>query len=128
MKRVIDPGHKYELLTLDGKMRQFLTFVKRTDPLDPKRFPGNFNSYPGTIIQSVIRCIINRIDYLQNQIPHKNNPAIRQRLLEILWLLEERAAERHGRDFDYRIEDMDKMPMCPHCGHVVCKELGNSKK
>ena len=128
MNKVIDPGHKYELLTLDGKLRQTLTFVKRHDPKHPERFPGNKNSYPGTVIQSVVRCLINRIDYLQNQIPHKNNPAIRNYLMKILWLLEDRAAERHGYDFDYRIGDMDKMPMCKHCGHVVCKKLGNAKR
>lgn len=127
MLKIIDPGHKYELLTLDGDLVQTLTFVKRTDP-DPSKFPGNFNAYPGTTIQSVVRCLIERIEYLQNQIPHKNNPAIREKFLEILWLLEDRAAERHGRDFDYRIEDMNQMPMCSHCGHVVCKELGNAKK
>lgn len=126
--KVIDTGHKYELLTLDGDLVQTLTFVKRFDAEHPEKFPGNINAYPGTTIQSVVRALVDRITYLQNQIPHKNNPAIKQRLLEILWLLEDRVAERHGRDFDYRVEDMDQLPMCKHCGHVVCKELGNSKK
>lgn len=128
--KVIDPGHKYELLTLDGnaRFRQFLTFVKRFDPEHPEKYPGNTEAYPGTNIQSVVHALIERIDYLQNQIPHKNNIAIRRKFLEILWLLEDRAAERHGRDFDYRPEDMDKMPMCKHCGHVVCPELGNCKR
>lgn len=128
MKKVIDPGHKYELLTLDGDLVQTLTFVKRFDHTHPERYPGNTSAYPGTTLQSVIRCLIERIDYLQNQIPHRNNLAIKSSPLGCLWLLEDRAAERHGRDFDYRIEDMNQMPMCPHCGHVVCKELSNSKK
>lgn len=128
MKTIIDPGHKYELLTLDGEVEQILTFVKRCDLEHPERFPGNTNAYPGTTIQSVIRCLIERIDYLQNQIPDSNNLAVREMFLRQLWLLEERAARRHGYSFEYRPEDMDKMPMCPHCGHVVCHQLGNANK
>lgn len=119
--KVLDPGHLYELLTLDGKKRQTLRFVKRCDLKNPERFPGNFTRYSGTNMQSVIRCLIERIDYLQNQISHRNNIAIHQRLLECLWLLEDRAAERHGLDFDFRVEDMTELPMCSECGHVTCK-------
>lgn len=126
MIKVIDPGHKYKLLTLDGRLNQTLTFVKRMDKKHPERFPGNTSKYPGTNIQSVLRCVIDRIDYLQNQIPHRNNVAIRQKLLDILWLLEDRAAERHGYDFDFIPTDMIAMPMCSHCGHVVCEKFKES--
>ena len=126
MNEILDPGHKYKLFTLDGELDQILTFVKRFDPEHPEKFPGNTEAYPGTTLQAVIRCLLNRVTYLQNQIPHNNNLAITSRLLECLWLLEDRAAERHGWSFDYRPEDMMKMPMCPHCGHVVCTELGNA--
>lgn len=125
MKTILDPGHIFELLTLDGELAQTLTFVKRFDPERPKKFPGNANAHPGTTLQSVIRCLIHRIDYLQNQIPHSNNLAIREYLMRCLWLLEDRAAQRHGYSFDFRVEDMLEMPMCSHCGHVVCPELGN---
>lgn len=128
MKKVLDPGHRYQLLILDGTPddEKCLTFVKRHDAENPSRFPGNTNSYPGTTMQSVIRCLVERIDYLQNQIPDENNVAVRRNLINSLWLLEDRAARRHGYDFDFRPEDMMEMPMCPHCGHVVCKELGNT--
>lgn len=127
MQRVLDPGHDYDLLTLDGELSQRLTFVKRFDPTDPSRFPGNTNAHPGTTMQSVIRCLIERIDYLQHQIPHPNNLEVRKNLLDCLWLLESRAAERHGYRFPYRAEVMDSMPMCSHCGHVVCEQLGNAE-
>lgn len=129
MNHVIDPGHCYELLTLDGnehKLPQTLLFVKRMDLLHPDKFPGNTSVNPGTTMQSVIRCLIERIDYLQNQIPDVNNIAIRGYLVSCLWLLEDRAARRHEWSFDYRPDDMMLMPMCPHCGHVVCPELGNA--
>ena len=125
---IIDPGHKYRLPSLDGPWPQILTFVKRFDPADPSKFPGNTDAYPGTTLQSVIRVLIDRIDYLQNQVPHGNNGVVRMQLVNSLWLLEDRAAERHGYSFDYRPEDMLEMPMCPHCGHVVCKKLGNAIK
>lgn len=87
MNKIIDPGHKYELLTLDGDLTQLLTFVKRHDPEHPERFPGNTESHPGTTLQSVIRCLMERVTYLNNQIPCKNNVAIFTRLAECLWLL-----------------------------------------
>lgn len=124
--KVIDPGHKYKLLTLDGVIEQTLTFVKRFDAKDPTRFPGNYEAYPGTTMQSVIRCLIERIDYLQNQISDDNNLFIRCNLVHCLWLLEDRAARRHGYKFDCLPYEVLTLPMCPHCGHVVCKELNNT--
>ena len=123
MKTVIDPGHKYELLTLDsgGTLFQFLTFVKRYDPSDPTRFPGNYNAYPGTTLQSVIRCLIERISYLQNQIWAPENVFIRFFLMSCLWLLEFRAARRHGRSYFKSLKFASEAPMCNKCGHTVCE-------
>lgn len=91
---VLDPGHKYRLFTLDGKSDVILTFVKRCDP--PNKYPGNSDSYPGTTIQDVLRCLIDRIQYLDLQ---KFNP-INQQIIGLLrlsiWLLEIRAAENKG--------------------------------
>lgn len=128
MIKIVDAGHVYELLTLDGKGPQVLTFVKRCDQAHPERFPGNTDAFEGTNLQSVIRCLIDRIGYLDNQISHRNNGAVARKLAECLWLLEDRAAERHGYSFDYRVEDMVAMPMCSHCGHVVCPLLRNTVK
>jgi hypothetical protein len=126
--KVIDPGHVYDLPSLDGVHPQILTFVKRFDPNDPARFPGNENSHPGTTLQAVLRVLIDRIDYLDNQIPHENNSAIRRNLINSLWLLEDRAAQRHGYSFDFTLDDMMNIPMCSCCGHVVCPSLGNASK
>lgn len=128
LPKVIDPGHRYLLLSLDGVLGQELVFVKRFDPEHPEKYPGNTSAYPGTNLQSVIRCLIDRLMYLHNQIPHKNNLAVMTYLGRCLWLLEDRAAERHGYSFDYRPEDMVLMPLCAHCGHVVCEKLGNAHR
>lgn len=100
-----------------------LTFVKRFDPDHPERFPGNTSAYAGTTLQSVIRALMSRVRYLDAQIKHPNNSVVIGLLAQCLWLLEDRAAKRHGLDFDYRVEDMEEMPMCSHCGHVVCKQF-----
>lgn len=124
MINVIDPGHKYELLVLDCKLpkiRQTLTFVKRHDTKNPEKYPGNIDSYPGTNIQSVLHCLLNRIRYLNNQIPDPRNSLIKQNLQQCLWLLEDRAASRKGRIFNIPVEDLEFYDMCSICGHVRCE-------
>jgi hypothetical protein len=118
---VIDPGHRYHLLTLDGPLDQRLQFVKRCDMERPERFPGNTNSYPGTTIQSVIRCLVDRLDYLQGQVRCKENAVILGFLRSCLWLLEFRAARRHGRNYWHGLRFAAESPMCPKCGHTACE-------
>ncbi len=119
MKKVIDPGHKYLLLTLDGETEQVLTFVKRDKSTE--KYPGNQGHYSGTTLQSVIRALIDRVSYLQGQISCDENIAIISNLQNCLFLLEHRAMRRHGLDastltqFDAQLKDM-----CPKCGHVRC--------
>src|SRR5687768_16784057 len=94
--RVLDKGHEYELGSLDGDYVQRLRFVKRYDPVDPSKFPGNVNSYPGTTLQMVIRALLNRVRYLQGQKWCVENVLITFFLRASVWLLELRAARRHG--------------------------------
>ncbi len=116
--QVIDPGHKYCLLTLDGDFEQTLTFVKRCDLAHPEKYPGNFDAYAGTTLQSVLRACCERVRYLQNQIPCWNNTLI-LRLLQIsIWLLERRAAKRHKRPYAHGLTYAEKQAMCPKCGHT----------
>lgn len=120
--RVIDPGHAYKLNFLDGGPRILgqdeLTFVKREGP----KYPGNVGHYPGTNIQEVLRALINRVEYLNNQIPDKRNEIVLDSLRACLYLLEERAADRHGRQFfKIMMHDIELYPICPLCGHIGCK-------
>ena len=66
--RVLDPGHMYLLQQLDDTARvepnDSLVFVKRMGD----NYPGNKSAYPGTIIQDVLRCCIDRLKYVDKQV------------------------------------------------------------
>jgi len=122
MKKVIDPGHHYQLLVLDGfsNDERDLQFVKRCDRARPERYPGNTNSYPGTTLQSVIRCLIERLHYLQGQVWCLENWVILRALGLALWLLEFRAARRHKRFYWHGPKFATTARMCSMCGHTQC--------
>lgn len=120
--RVIDPGHVYELAYLDTNPENpasgQLSFVKREGP----GYSGNRGHHAGTNLQEVLRAMIERVKYLDRQVPHVNNIGILVNLRHSLWLLELRAAERHGRAFDLSWgEGIEDHPTCPLCGHIGCK-------
>lgn len=118
MIRCLDPGHRYVLLTLDGDLEQTLTFVKRCGP----NFPGNADSYQGTTLQSVLRACLDRLTYLQGQIPCEENVAIARNLQDCLFLLEHRAMRRHRLMASTLTQHAARFdPMCPECGHVRCE-------
>jgi len=122
--KVIDPGHMYKIDMLDGYLNDpsnFLVFVKRNNP--PEKYPGNLNSYPGTTIQEVLRALINRIKYLQNQKGCEEDVILLNIFREGILLLEQRNAREKGRGLlvptDIVIEDI---PTCPECLHIGCQE------
>ena len=114
---VIDPGHYYVVENYDGSGIQKLYFLKRVG----KGYP--FNQPPphkGTNCQEVIRVLIDRVKYLDKQIPCDENKLIIKNLQSALWLFEKRAAARHHIDFPYSIfhpDDAYKLP-CGEDGHI----------
>ncbi len=130
MNEVLDKGHRYELLSLDddeqignftGRFYQTLTFVKRCDLQNPERFPGNENAYPGTTVQSVVRALLERLRYLQNQIWSLENVFVIFCLRCVLWLMEFRAARRHGHTYWKSLTFAETEPLCQKCGHTICE-------
>lgn len=115
--KVLDPGHVYLLDTLDGEALVSLRFVKREGP----GYPGNFGHYPGTNIQEVLRALIDRMKYLNEQIPDKRNESVMVYLRNALFTLELRAAERHGRGIENFTFPLEEMPACTKCGHIGCQ-------
>lgn len=132
--KVIDPGHIYELAWLDGlpyllttgdsltdktayqQGSNTLVFVKR----EGDKFPGNIGHHAGTNIQEVLRALMDRLKYLDNQIHDERNNVCIEYLRRTIWLLEDRAAERHGREFDYFPNNIELEPTCNKCGHIGC--------
>lgn len=119
---VIDPGHKYNLRLLDksslSREFQHLTFVKR----EGSGYPGNIGSHPGTTTQEVLRALIDRAKYVDNQIHHPYNDMTLIHLRSAMFFLELRAAERHGRllpQFDLNI--IETLPTCEKCNHIGCE-------
>lgn len=120
--KVLDPGHSFALDVLDPpghphtvlRNHLVLDYVKREGP----GFPGNEGHYPGTNMQEVMRSLISRLMYLDKQVPDFRNARIVFNQRNSLWLLEQRAAERHGRILVEREGPIETWPTCGKCGHV----------
>lgn len=118
---VKDPGHLYQLLCLDGNEPELLRFVKREGP----SYPGNVGSYPGANLQSVLRACIDRANYLQGQHWCVENMLLIAALRLAIWLLEFRAARRHGRWYPHGLRFASEAKMCGMCGHTECLHFDN---
>ena len=124
--RVIEPGHQYALAHLDGNLEELLTFVKREGP----GYPGNVGHHPGTNLQEVIRAMIDRVKYVDGQVPCRENKIVIAALRESLQYLEIRAARRHKRPVPAELDELgehgigaiEALPVCRHCGHIGCPE------
>ncbi len=114
--RVVDPGHEYELDSLDGDQRNRLVFVKREGP----GYPGNVGHHPGTIMQEVLRALIDRARYVNGQIADRRTEEAIDAMSHALWLFEARAAERHGRSAPTVEDAVSGRGKCQKCGHVGC--------
>lgn len=120
--RVLDPGHCYGLTVFDRRddydvPETILRFMKRVGA----GYPGNTDSNPGTNCQEVLRALIQRVRYLDLQVPCKNNGRILQHLRAALFEFEERAAFRHGRALLLGpLLEIESEPFCANCGHIGC--------
>lgn len=97
--------------------QQRLIFVKR----EGDGYPGNVGSYPGTTSQEVLRALIDRAEYVNNQVPCAETQAAKELMQAALVLLELRAARRHGRHIDAPdVEFIVNAECCEKCNHVGC--------
>jgi hypothetical protein len=93
-----------------------LYFVKR----EGEGYPGNVGHHAGTNIQDVLRALIDRVQYLDNQISDVENEFVLNDLRSALFCLEKRAANRHGRVLGISQREIEKHPVCSKCGHIGC--------
>ena len=117
--KVLDPGHYYELANLDGTTPdRYLQFVKREGP----GYSGNVGHNPGTTIQEVLRACCERLRYVGVQQPSRYTNGALGHIKDALLLLEQRAAERHGRNPEGITLNMAEFgACCPKCNHVGCE-------
>ena len=112
--KVLEPGHVYELDQLDGDGKQILTFVNRIS-----------NPHSGVLNQEVLRAVIDRVQYLDAELPHPFNATILYHLRMALGLHEARAYLR-------KIEKGQLLPervkVSPKDGHFVLTVEGDSPK
>jgi hypothetical protein len=115
--KVIDPGHHYALQELDGdgEGERHLIFVKR----EGEGYPRNVGHHSGTNCQEVLRAVFDRLGYLDGQIEDLRNSQARHHIAQAIWLLECRAADRHGRPRPTCIAALAN-ETCQKCGHVDC--------
>ena len=119
--KVIEPGHMYEVSIFDGPQNYWnkIRFFKRVG----EGYPGNeLPPHDGTNCQEILRVLINRVKYLNKQIPCGENSMIISLLRMCLYLFEQRAARRHGRELVSPVQLIENMPFCETCGHIECKE------
>ena len=106
--RVIDPGHRYQLATLDGEVNAELVFVKRLV------VPGRTDAHPGVTCQEVIRALIDRVKFLDAEAPHRVNEQIIKNLRAAFVLFEARALERK---VSKGLLNPEEVAVNPHDGH-----------
>jgi len=96
--KIIEPGHIYELHSLDGTTTEHetLRFVNRE--------PGT--EHPGTQTQEVLRALIDRTMHCDNCMRWAGNDKIIYHLRMALALHEARAIERKAEKGYYRPEDI----------------------
>lgn len=122
--KVHDPGHQYELASIDSEIERnpnWLRFVKRIGD----KYPGNLGpAFGGTTTQEVLRALIDRTKYVDRQEPHPENARVLNHLRAALWALERRAAQRAGDPDRLTVNgqgEIETWPVCSRCGHVRCK-------
>lgn len=122
--KVIDPGHDYELIGLDGAEPQRLVFVKR----EGKNYPGNVGSHPGLLTQDVLRACLDRCIYMNNQGNCAETDIIISALRTAIMAFEIRAARCRGTEIILnQLSDIDKALTCPKCGHIQCDQERHNK-
>jgi hypothetical protein len=95
--RVLEPGHAYELDHLDGDGKTVLRFVSRAPLHEPRE---------GVLNQEVIRALIDRVEFLDREVPWDGNARILSCLRTALALHEARAILRKVEKGELRPEEV----------------------
>ena len=115
--KILDPGHNFKITTFGGNTYfDTIQFIKKKGD----QYPGNENSYPGTITQELIRVIISRSQYVNNQKFAWENIVIIFLMRLSLYFLEFRATMKHKKVFCSNLFTIEQKDYCKKCGHIKC--------
>lgn len=95
---VLKPGHCYLLDHLDGNNKTLLQFVQRKPLHEPVE---------GVTNQEVLRAVIDRVKFLDKEVPWHGNADILYHLRAAIGLHEARAIERHIEKRQLAVENVE---------------------
>lgn len=118
----IEPGHRYYIHEYPTQKdsgfpikQQKIQFVKKIG----EKFPGNQGEETsGTNCQELIRVLIARCKYLNNQIPCEETNKIISHLRKALVQFENRALRMRGLQKTFWPLEIENLPPCRICGHI----------
>jgi hypothetical protein len=87
--KILDEGHKYELDHVDSDGHETVTFIKRSG-----EHIKHDDEYPGTNSQELLRVLIDRTKYLNDQLTCDESGDIIYYLRQALFIYEARAYRR----------------------------------
>ena len=102
--KIIEEGHVYSLENFEGDgSSQEISFIKKA-PVSPDSLDLE-TIINGTTNEEVLKVLINRIQFLNNKFPCRENSLVITKLEESLMWLEKRTADRKSRG----VEGQDKV-------------------
>jgi len=116
--RILDPGHVYLAESVCDIEPQRIQFVKNRG----MKYPGNAGEpQPGIICQELLRILIDRTAYLNNQGACSETEHALAALRSALGWFEVRAARCREEYINLpHAESLEREPVCPSCGHSCC--------
>lgn len=119
--RIRIPGHLYQLDELKAdfsgviKNSATLRFVSRVGA----NYPGNLDSFDGTTTQEVLRCLVDRAIYVNNQKFYWFTWLSIWLFRLAIWLYEKRAADIHKKPFSFKLSKIETYLSNDTDGHIV---------
>ena len=94
--KALKPGHQYQLESFEGGTSQILQFIEKApDPKDPSKAATLVND--GTTNEEVLAMLIDRLKFLGEKVPSRENSLAITKCEEALMWLEKRTKDRQAR-------------------------------
>jgi hypothetical protein len=103
--KILIPGHTYELTSFENTNNQMLQFIHKekkevTDESGSLLAPELVTVCDGTTNEEVLELLIDRMSFLQNAFPCRENAIVITKLEECLMWLNKRTADRVKRNVE----------------------------